>query len=746
MGVSVSGLVSNMDTDSIVSALISGYSVKKNSYVKAQTKLEWKQDAWKDLNTKITNFYKKYLSDMRFSTAFNKKSSAVSSSKATVTASSSAVNGTQKLKINQLATSGYLTGGVVSKADSSDTSKIKGATKLSELGIENGSKITVNANGKEKIITVGASTTVNSFVTSLKDAGLNASFDENNQRFFVSSTVSGSKGDFSMIADNEGGANALSAMGLSLSTNADMKHYRNYANMTELDIFSMVDTAYAKQKTALYDIENASTNKKLKDGLKSEIKSMKKQNEEIIAANKTIDNRLAAVDSYESEYEVLTEEEQAAFMGDLNKQIKDLNSKKNRTEEEENQLAELQAKKKVYTDLSAEGADAEEYRTKLETTKESNTEIYNDLEEEIQANQEMLEDDSKFAEYVGKLNDNITASNDALKERLTTYYSDKVDMAKKYVDAYDLVNTENVDKTSEAYKTAASFLGMNQSTNGATRIQGRDAEIELNGAIFTSNSNTFQINGLTINANSLTEEGEEITVTTDTDTQAIYSMIKEFMTEYNNLINEMDKLYNADSAKGYEPLTDDEKEALSDKEVEKWEQKIKDSLFRRDSTLDNVSNTLKTSLQSVIEIGGKKYSLASFGIKTLGYFSSSDNEKSAFHIDGDKDDTYTSGKADKLMAAIGSNLDTVTTFFNKLAQNVYDEMYKKMKTSTLSSTNTVYNDKVMKREYNEYSDVIKKWEDKIEKYEAKYRKQFTAMEKALSTLNSQQSQLSGLFG
>ena len=72
MGVSLSGLASGMDTDSIVAALISGYNIKKDKYVKAQTKLEWKMDAWKELNTKIKNFYQKYLSDMRFSTAFNK--------------------------------------------------------------------------------------------------------------------------------------------------------------------------------------------------------------------------------------------------------------------------------------------------------------------------------------------------------------------------------------------------------------------------------------------------------------------------------------------------------------------------------------------------------------------------------------------------------------------------------------------------------------------------------------------------
>ena len=54
-----------------------------------------------------------------------------------------------------------------------------------------------------------------------------------------------------------------------------------------------------------------------------------------------------------------------------------------------------------------------------------------------------------------------------------------------------------------------------------------------------------------------------------TDAQGIYDKIKDFLTEYNNVINEMTRLYNAESAKDYEPLTDEEKEAMSEKEVEK---------------------------------------------------------------------------------------------------------------------------------------------------------------------------------
>ena len=73
----------------------------------------------------------------------------------------------------------------------------------------------------------------------------------------------------------------------------------------------------------------------------------------------------------------------------------------------------------------------------------------------------------------------------------------------------------------------------------------------------------------------------------------------------------MDTLYNAKTAKGYEPLTSEEKEAMSDEEVEKWEKKIKDSLLRRDGNLSSVMSGMKTAMQSSIEINGKIVSFSS---------------------------------------------------------------------------------------------------------------------------------------
>ena len=111
MAIRISGMNSGLDTESIVSALVSSYSVKKDKYVKAQTKLSWKTDAYKAANTKVYNLYTS-INSLRFTSAYSLKKTSVSdTTKATVSASSSAVNGTQTLKIKKLATAGYLTGG-----------------------------------------------------------------------------------------------------------------------------------------------------------------------------------------------------------------------------------------------------------------------------------------------------------------------------------------------------------------------------------------------------------------------------------------------------------------------------------------------------------------------------------------------------------------------------------------------------------------------------------------------------------
>lgn len=281
-------------------------------------------------------------------------------------------------------------------------------------------------------------------------------------------------------------------------------------------------------------------------------------------------------------------------------------------------------------------------------------------------------------------------------------------------------------------------------STGAKKINGEDAEIELNGVKFTSSTNSFSINGLTITAKDTTTG--PLSVVTDTDYDEIYDNVKNFFKEYNSLVNEMDKLFNAKSSKGYEPLTKDEKEAMTEDEIKQWETKIKDALLKNDSELDTISSAMRNAMLSTFDIGGKTYSLSSFGINTLGYFESADNEKNAYHIDGNPDDSDTAGNPDKLRAMIASDPSTTATFFQKLAQNLYDSMNKISSVSdNYKSFGNFYSDKKLQSEYVDKQKQVDKWEKYVADQEEKYYKQFTAMESAMSSLNSQQSYISQLF-
>ena len=110
------------------------------------------------------------------------------------------------------------------------------------------------------------------------------------------------------------------------------------------------------------------------------------------------------------------------------------------------------------------------------------------------------------------------------------------------------------------------------------------------------------------------------------------------------------------------------------------------------------------------------------------------NQQNAYHIDGDEDDANSSGNADKLMTAITNDPDTVINFMQGLADNLYKSVHTKMQSSPLSSIYTVYNDKEMASEYSDYTDLIKKWEEKLQDKEDYYYKKFSSMETALSKL------------
>lgn len=699
MPIRLSGMVSGMDTESLVTALVSGYQLKKDNLVKAQTKLSWKQEKWKTMNTSIYSFYSGKLSAARFSKAYSLKKSTVSnSSVATVTASSSAVAGDQTLKVKELASSGYLTGGeVTNKSDSA--SKITGSSKLSAItGKTSGQgSVTLSVDGKSTNIELTDDMTVNQFIVKLKDAGVQASFDEANQRFFISSKTSGKDGDFSLVANDTTGRESLYELGLYTDDKTSTAEYTKWAGY-----YNAADGTYT---SALDDIINSAyeSNKISFDTVAQE---------KLAAYSKAS----ATVDSFNTKYMsdtgVTAEDNAKAQLAAL---ISKGKGGDDNSDFDESKLTDKE--KENYKTLKS---DIDNYSTAKQSMEDLKNYVNIEVKDGKTTVSALKETDS--AAGVANIAAETADRNTKIKADLTTQYQNKAK------NSYDMINA--------AHKFS----------KGASRKVGQDSEIELNGATFTSNSNNYSINGITIQVTAKTKDDEQVTITTDTDVDAIYKSIKDMFTEYNKLIKSMDEAYNADSSKGYEPLTDDEKSAMTDDEVEKWETKIKDSLLRKDDTLSSIINTMKNDMASSITINGKSYALSSFGIATQGYFASGENEKGVYHIDGDSDDSVTSGNDDKLRAAIAGDPETVVSFFSQLFSKVYTDLGNKMATSSVSSAYTVYNDKQMNKQYSEYTTKISDAESKITTWEDYYYSKFSAMESALSKLNSQTSSMSGLFG
>jgi flagellar hook-associated protein 2 len=156
---------------------------------------------------------------------------------------------------------------------------------------------------------------------------------------------------------------------------------------------------------------------------------------------------------------------------------------------------------------------------------------------------------------------------------------------------------------------------------------------------------------------------------------------------------------------------------------------------------------MKNAMTETFEINGTKYSLASFGIATGGYFTTDDNERSAYHIDGNSDDKTVSTNKDKLMTAISTDPDTVVSFFTSLTKGLYDELNDKMSSvEGVRSIYHVYDDKIMASDIDDYEDKIDNLEEKFKAMEDKYYKQFAAMETALAKLQSSSSSLLNMLG
>lgn len=703
MPLRMTGMTSGLDTDSIVSALMEAQTTKKTKVENKKTKLEWTQNIWTGLNKKLYSFYTDSAGKMRFQSSYQTKKAASSdASILTATAQSSASSGSYTVKVNQLAAAQYVTSAKVS-AKSTDASgkvtesKVTSDTKLSALGFDTEGDTTIEITAGEKTINlnVDETTTVRDFVNALKDAGLNASFDEKQGRFFISAKESGADGKFTITSKTMTGEQVAAQNKLMDSV--------DYSNLSSGD----QDTV----KKILSDLKNAQDTSAVAD------------------AEKSLQD------------------------------ISDRTAKEKATEYYNNKLTDdMLSKYKYETDGTDGTGDAHkagdiDYSKVKQVLQNAGLDkgVYTDSDRLIVLKQKIIEPavtvELASKEYTDKIDNAVTSGlEDAGIEKQSERYSTISLAVNGYAQAMK-------DGTEQSKESALKLLGMDDIDGSAVKesadgtgmvvIEAADSIVQVNGATLTSSNTTLDVNGLSLNLVSASDR--EVKVTVSNDSTAVYDAIKDFVEQYNSALSEMNKYYYADSARGYDPLTDDQKEAMSDEEVEKWETKIKDSLLRRDSTLSGILETFRTSLTGITvkASDGKTYSLANLGITTGKDY----KEYGLLHIKGDEDDTDYADSENTLQSMINSDPDIVMEVMSGIASNLYNNINKKISTTTtMKSALSFYNDKEMTKQMTQYKKDIKSWETKLSDMEDRYYKQFSAMETALSKLQSQQNSLASYLG
>jgi len=339
-----------------------------------------------------------------------------------------------------------------------------------------------------------------------------------------------------------------------------------------------------------------------------------------------------------------------------------------------------------------------------------------------------------------------------------TALKEKISNGTDYVDT--IAFTSN--KTGEGFTLAAgddatkSFLkdqlgfDVDDATNELTaNAEGKNAKFTFNGLEMTKTSNNFTINGIKYTLNSVTDSNKTVTINSTTDTDGIFNNIKDFVDKYNTLIKSANEKVTESKYRDYKPLTDEQREAMTDKQIEQWEAKAKSGLLRSDSTLQNGLAEMRLDLYSTVTIDGKKYQLADFGIET----SDSYTDQGKLVI---KDEAKLKQKITENPALVAKlfNADSPDTAKTKnpeeqgIARRLKDTL-NKMQTQiskqagTESSVSTSF---AIGKSLNEIETNISNMKTKLDDIETRYYKKFSALDTALEKLNSQSSYLTSMLG
>jgi flagellar hook-associated protein 2 len=275
-------------------------------------------------------------------------------------------------------------------------------------------------------------------------------------------------------------------------------------------------------------------------------------------------------------------------------------------------------------------------------------------------------------------------------------------------------------------------------------------------------SNSFTIDG--IGYNLLSQKDTTFTVTQNT--QKVEDNIKKFLDQYNAIVDKIQTKLTEKKQSTYKPLTDAQKESMSDTQIANWEAKAKQGIMRNDNNLQNLLTSLRSAFSTPVSNNGLTF--GNYGTNAIGIDTSDDFTQGAKISIVDKD---------KLKSAIAQHGDQILKLFTNVSASTdkttkYNEsgIFQRISdviTQNVGYIGTTLNNSILTK-YASFQDdysisggvgtntlpdqiyrqdvLIKQLNDKLRDQQEKYYKQFSNLETAMNKLNSQFSWLSQQFG
>ncbi|KAB8132343.1 flagellar filament capping protein FliD [Gracilibacillus oryzae] len=698
----ISGFASGMDIDSMVRDLMKAESIPLQNMQKEKQELEWKRDDYRSINTLLLDF-KDSLLNMRMTTAYRSRQVTSSNEDFITAIASSAANQTSYTisKVGQLATASTK----VNNGSISDPNKEVDTSKGLYGQTGNFADNPLQENVWKQGIIEKKDLTADSLN---QDLSLNTGLKVEEDMKAISIKVNG-KG-FEVLTEKP-------AEGVKLADNQVVVD-KSSGDLT----FAEGVIQKGTKISAEYIVESKTESRTVPEGGKTLQLSAGS-----IAVNDSfnliIDEKnykISDSTGNENEYN-LKNSENGDVIGVINTETGKITF--NDAVEKETNVQATYQQNYTHFSLNAHTEDGKQFGDFIVAGNESINQVVSE---------------------VNKANIGVSMLYDSFKDQFTL----------RTTETGNFVGNKEGEPRKDQIETNGTLINELFRFGGVEETGGQNATFTINGLDTERYSNTFDIEGVTFtlkqtfDSTSDTDADQPVSLNISNNSEEVFDNIKEFVETYNTLIDAINDKVTETFYRDYDPLTDDQREGLTDKQQEDWEERAKSGLLRNDAILRDVLSSMRTGFYSPVNndqsSSGSFNQLAAIGITTTKDYMSGGkleiNEaklKEAIEQDPDAVENLFRGGSDSDTygeKGIARRLtDTVDAAMNKIYERAGRASYSNHQFT-------------LGRNLDDMDKQIERFEDRLTQIEDRYWKQFTAMEQAIAKYNNQASYMMQQFG